>query len=318
MKILVTPTSFLKPENAAAKEQIEQFADEVVYSKTGKPLQPDELIEALQGADGYIAGLDYITAEVIAQAPPSLKVISRYGAGVDRVDIPACTARGIKVANTPGTNSVAVAELAFALMLNVARNIPELHEAVLRGEWPRGDGIELCGKTLGIVGLGAVGKNLATRAAAFEMKVCAYDPYFDGIFAERHGVARKTLDDLLCESDFISLHLPLTDETRYLIDAKRIAAMKNGAVLINTSRGGLIDEAAAAQAVKAGKLKGLGLDTFEQEPLVDSPLKGLPRVIFTPHTGAHTAEAVRGMGELAVRNCIDVLSGNDCPFVLNP
>ncbi len=317
MKILVTPTSFLKPVNAMAKQMIEAFADEVVYNDTGKPLAGDALLERLQGCDGYIAGVDYITAEVIEKAPASLKVISRYGAGVDRVDIPACTAKGIQVTNTPGTNSVAVAELAFAHMLNAARNIPMLHQSVERGEWVRSEGIELCGKILGIVGMGSIGKNLATRAIAFGMKVSAYDPYFDEKFAAEHGVTKMTLDQLLQTSEFISLHVPLSDETKHMIDAKRIESMKDGAFIINTARGGLIDEDAAAAAVKSGKLGGLGLDAFEQEPLVDSPLKGLPKVIFTPHTGAHTAEAVKGMGDMSVTNCIEVLSGKDCKFILN-
>ncbi|MCL1795280.1 MAG: phosphoglycerate dehydrogenase [Clostridia bacterium] len=317
MRILVTPTSFLAPVNAAAKEKIEAFADEVIYNDTGKPLQGQQLIDALQGVDGMIAGLDYLTAEVIARAPDSLKVISRYGAGTDRVDIRACGERGIKVTNTPGTNAVAVAELALALMLSVARNIPQLHEAVLRGEWPRSEGMELNDKTLGIIGLGAVGKNLAVRAVAFGMAVWAHDPCFDGAFSKRHGIARKSLEETLCGCDVVSLHVPLNDETRNLVDARRIAAMKDGAILVNTSRGGLIDENAAAEAVISGKLGGLGLDAFEQEPLLHSPLKGLPRVVFTPHTGAHTAEAVKGMGEMAVQNCMDVLNGKSCPYERN-
>ena len=289
MKILVTPTSFLKPENAAAKAKLELFADEVVYNDLGRPLQADEILERLDGVDGYVAGLDYITADVLEKAPASLKVISRYGAGVDRVDMAAATAKGIKVTNTPGTNSVAVCELAFALMLCAARNVPKLHTAVEKGEWPRSQGIELRGKTLGIVGMGAIGKNLAIRAKAFGMTVNAYDPYFDEAFAKENGIGRLELDEVLTTSDFISLHVPLNDSTRHMIDAEKIAEMKDGAIVINTARGGIIDEQAAAEAVKSGKLGGLGLDAFEQEPLIDSPLKGLDNVIFTPHTGAHTA-----------------------------
>lgn len=317
MKILVTPTSFLKPENAAAKAKLEAFADEVVYNDLGRPLQAEEILERLDGVDGYVAGLDYITADVLEKAPGSLKVISRYGAGVDRVDMPAATAKGIQVTNTPGTNSVAVCELAFALMLCAARNIPKLHAAVEKGEWPRSQGIELRGKTLGIVGMGAIGKNLATRAKAFGMTVNAYDPYFDEVFAKENGIGKLDLDTVLITSDFISLHVPLNDSTRHMINAEKIAEMKDGAVVINTARGGIIDEQAAADAVKSGKLGGLGLDAFEQEPLIESPLKGLDNVIFTPHTGAHTAEAVSGMGSMAVDNVIAVLSGEDCPYVLN-
>lgn len=317
MKILVTPTSFLKPENAAAKAKLEAFADEVVYNDLGRPLQAEEILERLDDTDGYVAGLDYITAEVLEKAPASLKVISRYGAGVDRVDMDAAQKKGIKVTNTPGTNSVAVCELAFALMLCAARNVPKLHTAVEKGEWPRSQGIELRGKTLGIVGMGAIGKNLATRAKAFGMIVNAYDPYFDEAFAKENGIGRMELNEVLTTSDFISLHVPLNDSTRHMIDAEKIAEMKDGAVVINTARGGIIDEQAAAEAIKSGKLGGLGLDAFEQEPLIDSPLKGLDHVIFTPHTGAHTAEAVSGMGSMAVDNVIAVLKGEECPYILN-
>jgi D-3-phosphoglycerate dehydrogenase len=317
LKILVTPTSFLKPQNAKAKEKIEAFADEVVYNDLGRPLKDGEILDRLNGVDGYIAGVDYITADVIEKMPASVKIISRYGAGVDRVDIPACTQKGIKVSNTPGANSIAVCELAFGLMLCCARNIPRLHAEVEKGQWPRNEGIELYGKTLGIAGLGAIGKNLAKRAVAFGMNVIAYDPYFDDAFAAQNGIGKRSLDEVLTSSDFISLHVPLTGETRHMIDADRISKMKDGAVVINTARGGLIDEEAAAEAMRSGKLGGLGLDAFEQEPLVDSPLKGLGRVIFTPHTGAHTAEAVEAMGMMAVDNCIAVLRGEPCRFILN-
>lgn len=309
MKILATPTSFLTAENAQARAALEAFAEDVVYNDTGKPLQPEEILARLEGVDGYLAGLDYITSEVIEKAPDSLKVISRYGAGVDRVDVLTCKRRGISVTNTPGTNAVAVCELAFALMLCVARNIPGLHQAVEAGAWPRNEGMELNGKTLGIVGLGAIGKQLAIRARAFGMTVIAYDPFFDEAFATAHGIARTTLDEVMTTADIVSLHLPLNPETRHLIHAERIAKMKKGAIIINTARGGLIDEEAAAQAVVSGQLGGLGLDAFEQEPLLASPLKGLERVIFTPHTGAHTAEAVKAMGLMAVDNLIKVLKG---------
>ncbi|NLD34881.1 MAG: phosphoglycerate dehydrogenase [Clostridiales bacterium] len=316
MKILVTPTSFEKPENAQARALLEEFADEIVYNDLRIPLQGDELLSRLQGVDGYVAGLDYITAEVVERMPDTLKVISRYGAGVDRVDLAACKRRGITVTNTPGANATAVCELAFGLMLAAARNIPALHAAVEKGEWPRSDGMELAGKTLGIVGLGAIGKKLALRALAFEMQVLAYDPYLDQNFAAQHGIRAMALDELLQASDVISLHVPLNEQTRHMINAQRIQAMRDGAIIINTARGGLIDEEAAAQAIRSGKLRGLGLDAFEQEPLKDSPLIGLPHVVFTPHTGAHTAEAVQKMGLMAAENAIAVLRGENCPYTI--
>ncbi|MGI5919223.1 MAG: phosphoglycerate dehydrogenase [Christensenellales bacterium] len=317
MKILVTPTSFLKPVNAKAKEMLEAFADEVVYNPHARPLTAEEVAALLPGVDGYIAGLDTISAEVLADAPASLKVISRYGAGVDRVDLAAARARGIVVTNTPGTNSTAVCELAFGLMLSLARHIPQLDAAVKSGGWPRTSGMELAGRTLGIVGCGAIGKKLAVRAKAFEMDVIAYDPCFDAAFAAEHGIRQVTLEELISRSDVISLHVPLTEQTRHMIGAAQIAAMKPGALIINTARGGLIDEAAAAEALKSGKLGGVGLDAFEVEPPQDSPLMGLDNVVMTPHAGAHTNEAVAAMGRMAVQNLIDVLQGKECRYVVN-
>ena len=317
MKLLVTPTSFGKPENEKARALLETFADEIVYNDTGAPLSGGDLLKKLDGADGYIAGLDYITADVVEHMPASVRVISRYGAGVDRVDIAACTRRGIKVTNTPGANATAVCELAFGLMLCAARNIPALHSAVERGEWPRSTGMELSGKTFGIIGLGAIGKKLALRAKAFEMRVLAYDVFLDGAFAAENGIEPRELDELLAEADVVSLHVPLTAETRHMINAERIARMKRGAIVINTARGGLVDEEAAASALRSGQLRGMGLDAFEQEPLVKSPLAGLDGVVFTPHTGAHTAEAVSAMGVMAVQNAIAVLNGQPTACALN-
>lgn len=316
MKALVSTTSFLKPQNAAAKKMAETYFDEIVYNDLGVPLSGDEILSRLQGCDAYIAGVDYITADVIEKMPESVKVISRYGVGVDRVDLDAAKRRGITVTNTPGANSTAVCELAFSLMLCAARNIPQLHDAVTREEWPRSEGMELAGKTLGIVGLGAIGKRLALRAKAFEMTVIAYDPYFDERFAQENGIQKYSLDELLRVSDVVSLHVPMTPENYHLISEARIEAMKDGAIIINTARGGLIDEKAAAKALKSGKLGGLGLDAFEKEPLLESPLKGLPRVIFTPHTGAHTGEAVANMGRMSVENAIAVLEGKPCRFIV--
>lgn len=316
MKALVTSTSFLKPQNAKAKALLESFFDEIVYNDLGVPLAGEQILERLEGCDAYIAGVDYITADVIEKMPESVKVISRYGVGVDRVDLAAAKARGITVCNTPGANSTAVCELAFALMLCACRNIPQLHQAVTDGLWPRSEGVELAGRTLGIVGMGAIGKRLALRAKAFEMDVVAYDPFFDENFAAQNGIVRMELDALLKTADVVSLHVPLNDQTKHMISRERIATMKDGVIIINTARGGLIDEAAAAEAIQSGKLGGLGLDAFEQEPLLESPLKGLPRVIFTPHTGAHTGEAVSNMGTMSVQNAIAVLRGEPCPYIL--
>lgn len=317
MKILVTPTSFRKPVNAHAVKLLESFADEVVYNDTGSPLTGNQLIELLQGCDGYLAGVDYINSEIIESMPSTVRVISRYGAGIDRVDLDACRERGILVTNTPGANATAVCELAFGLMLSLSRSIPALDRAVRRGEWPRSNGMELSGKRLGIVGLGNIGKQLAVRAKSFEMDVCAYDPFIDQAFVKIERIEEMSLDELCQSSDIVSLHLPFTDITRNIIDKKRMQSMKPGTIIINTSRGGLIDEIAAAELLRNGYLRGMGLDAFEEEPLQASPLKDLDNVILTPHTGAHTDEAIKRMGLMSVKNLIAVLTGEPCENVVN-
>lgn len=317
MKILATPTSFLGPANAAARRRLEDFADEVVYPGNQKPLTEEEIIPLLEGVDGYIAGLDLITAPVLQAAPESLAVISRYGAGVDRVDLPAARARGIVITNTPGTNSTAVAELAFGLILACARNLVRLHADVEAGGWMRSSGMELRGKTLGILGLGAIGKILARFAQGFGMNVKACDPALDTDYCRAQGITPCDRQELLSTADVLSLHLPLSAQTRHIIDREALRSLKPGCILINTARGGLIDEAAAAEALRSGRLGGLGMDAFETEPPGPSPLFGLERTVFTPHTGAHTQEAVAAMGMLAVDNLIAVLRGQPCRYIVS-
>lgn len=316
MKVLVTPTSFRPGCGLKALETLEGFTKDIVFNPTGKPLTQDELIPLLQDCDGYIAGLDDVTAKVL-DACPKLKVVSRYGAGCDRVDLAAAKAKGILVTNTPGVNAEAVGELTFALILAAARKVPALDRAVRNGEWPRASGMELFGKTIGIVGLGAIGKVVARCAAGFRMRVLAYDPYINPEYCAANGVESVTLDALLRDSDVVTLHLPLMDSTRGLIGKDQIAAMKDGVILVNASRGGIIDEAAAYEGLRSGKIGGLGLDAFEQEPPRDSPLFSFPNVVATPHAGAHTAEATRNMADLSVKNLIDVLSGAGCSHIVN-
>lgn len=311
MKILVTPTSFGPKADSPAKKRLEAFADELVYNPHGRPLQEDELIPLLEGCDGYLAGLDFVGRRALESAK-KLRVVSRYGVGCDRVDLAAAGELGIPVTNTPGVNANAVADLAFGLMLAVARRIPALDASTRAGGWRRSTGRELYGKTLGILGLGAIGRCVVQRAHGFGMAVLAYDPYFDSEWAGQNGVTCAPLDQVVRRSDFISLHLPLSEETRHLFGAARFAAMRPGAVLINTSRGGIIDEAAAADALRSGALGGLGLDAFEAEPPGESPLAAFDNVVMTPHTGAHTLEATEAMANAAVNNLIAVLTGAPC------
>ena len=313
MKILVTPSSFKPDTDNTAMKKLRSFTGDLVFNPKGKPLSEDELIPLLAGCEGCVAGLDHYSAKVMENAP-SLKVISRYGIGVDSVDLAAAKAKNIIVCNTPGANSQAVADLTFALLLSVARKVPFLDRKTRQGEWPRSTGTELYGKTIGVLGLGAVGKAVAKRASGFSMKILAYDPFIDKKYAEANGITSANFDTVICEADFICLHLPLTDKTRYLISANTIKSMKKGAVIINTARGGLVDEAAAYEFLVSGHLGGMGMDVYEEEPLQKSPLFELDTVVLTPHTAAHTTEATNAMADMSVQNLIDVLTGKDCPY----
>lgn len=317
MKILVTPTSFPRTEASDAFAHLVSFCPDIVWNPYRRPLTGSEITDLLTDVDGWIAGLDTIDAEVLANAPASLKVISRYGVGVERVDLQAACQRGITVTNTPGANTEGVADLAFGLMLSVARNIPLLNLQVKAGDWPRITGVELFGKTLGIVGLGAIGKAVARRAVGFSMRVMAYDPYLDAAYCVANGILPTDLDTLLTQADVVSLHLPLTARTNNLLDASRVESMKQGAILINTARGGLVDEVALQAALLSGHMGGAGLDAFAMEPPGNHPLLKLENVVATPHAGAHTREASEKMAFMAVENLVSVLCGHTCRFVVN-
>ena len=287
---------------------------ELVLAAGAAPRSAPELAALAADADALLLGLDDCDATVFAAAP-RLQVVSRFGSGVDTVDLDAAARHGVTVTNTPGANTVAVAELTLGLILALARDLPAAVATARSGEWKRKSGWELEGKTLGLVGLGRIGRAVAVRAAAFGMRVIAHDPYA----ADVPGVARVTLDELWAEADVVSLHLGLDAGTRHLIDAAVLARLKPGAVLINASRGGLVDETALADALRSGHLAGAAADAFDHEPPVGSPLLALPTFIPTPHLGAATREAARRMGEAAARNVVAVLSGvGDADVVAGP
>lgn len=316
MKILVTPTSLQPGSGSPALDRLSAFTSDLVFNQTGRPLTEEELIPLLKNCDGYIAGLDQITDKVLSQCK-NLKVISRYGAGYDRVDIESAKKHRILVTNTPGVNAEAVGELAFGLILSAARKIPYLDRKTREGSWVRSTDIELYGKTLGILGLGAIGKVVARCAQGFGMNVLAYDPYINEEYCKACQIQNVTFDQIIEQAHVISLHLPLTDSTRHMINKEALSKMRDGVILVNASRGGIIDEDAAYEGLKSGKIGGLGLDAFETEPPADSKLFEFPSVIATPHTGAHTKEATIHMAEAAVTNLIDVLTGKDCPYIVN-
>jgi D-3-phosphoglycerate dehydrogenase len=309
-RLLVTPTSYGK-NDSHLKSELEPQVGEVIYNPTGKPLTSTEVAQLLPGIDGYIAGLDGIDANALKSAD-RLKVIARYGVGVDNVDLATAREKGIVVTNTPGANSVSVAELALGLMLALARQIPEAVEAVHQGKWPRYSGVSLEGKTVGILGLGAIGKQLARRLSGFDCKIVAFDPFADAAYAKNNQIELATMDEVIAQADFVSLHLPLLPETRGIVNDAFLNKMKKGSFLINTSRGEAIDEDALLKALQSGQLKGAGLDAFTVEPPdPKNPLLALPQVVVTPHLGAQTDGATSNMGWLAMRDCLAVLRGEE-------
>ena len=316
MRILVTPTSLQPGKNDQMIDRLKEFSEDLVFNNTGRPLTAAELNVLLRDCDGFIAGLDEVTEEAL-EGCDRLKVISRYGSGVDSVDLAAARRRGIVVTNTPGVNAEAVGELTFGLILGVARRIPYLDETTRDGGWVRSTGMELYRKTIGIVGLGAIGRVVARCAGGFGMNVLAYDPYIDEEYCEQNKIYSTSFEDLIRRSDVITLHLPLLPSTQHMINADVFAMMKKGAVVVNASRGGIIDEDAAYEALKSKKIAGLGLDAFEQEPPGGSKLFEFNTVVATPHTGAHTNEAKDKMADLAIRNLEDVLEGKECRYIVN-
>jgi phosphoglycerate dehydrogenase-like enzyme len=308
--ILVTPTSYGQ-HDAALKTELEAAVGRVTYNDTGKPLSSAQLAALLPGVDGYIAGLDAIDAAALSAAG-SLRVIARYGVGTDNVDLAAARARGIVVTNTPGANAGAVAELALALLLLLARPILNAAAATREGGWPRTSGLSLSGKTVGLVGFGAIGRALARLLSGFDCRLLTCDPWCDMERAASLGVAVVELEELLAASDFVSLHAPVTPETRGLVSAEFLMRMRPGAALVNTARGELVDEAALYEALVSGRLRGAALDAFAVEPPgADNPLLSLPNVIATPHMGAHTDGATTTMGRMALADCLAVLRGDE-------
>ena len=282
----------------------------VLDPPTRTKLTEADLLEWLPRCDSIIAGGETISAPIIA-ASPALRVIARTGVGYDAVDVGAASARGIAVATTPGTNQEAVAEQAFALLLGLVKDVPIHDRAIRLGSWVRSPlPRPLRGQTMGIVGLGRIGQAVATRAVAFGMKVVAFEPVENREFNERHGITRVSFEALLAASDVVSLHLPLVEATKGLFDRSTFARMKPGALLINTSRGGLIVEVDLVEALRSGQLGGAGLDVFDREPPpADNPLWALPNVVLTPHLAGVDTRSMADMAEMAAQTVVDLHQG---------
>jgi D-3-phosphoglycerate dehydrogenase len=271
------------------------------------PLSAAELAEVVGDADALIVGLDRVDARVLAAAP-SLRVVAKHGVGVDNIDVAAAAARGVTVLNAPGSNTGAVADLTFALLLATVRHIVPAHAATAAGRWERLYGPELAGRTLAVIGFGRIGQAVARRAAGFDMTVVAHDPFVPDERIAQLGGHPLPLDECLRRADAVTLHVPGTGGAP-LLDAERIALLKPGAYLVNTARGDLIDEQALADALTSGQLAGAGLDAFATEPPTGSPLLTAPNVVLTPHMGAFSDDANAAMGTTVVRDIARVLRG---------
>ena len=280
---------------------------------------PEQLIARIGDYDGLaIRSSTKVTKEILAAAT-NLKVIGRAGIGVDNVDIPAASAQGVVVMNTPFGNSITTAEHAIALMFALARQIPEANAQTQAGKWPKNDfmGVEVTGKTLGLIGAGNIGSIVASRALGLRMKVVAYDPFLTPERAVEMGVEKADLDTLLAKADFITLHTPLTDQTRGILSKENLAKTKKGVRIINCARGGLIDEAALKEAMDAGHVAGAALDVFQTEPAKESPLFGTPNFICTPHLGASTNEAQVNVALQVAEQMADYLVNGGVTNALN-
>jgi D-3-phosphoglycerate dehydrogenase / 2-oxoglutarate reductase len=271
----------------------------VRFAEPDRPLAEDELVELVRGCWGLIVGVDPVSAAVLDAGP--LRAVVRFGSGTDNVDLAAARERGITVAATPGANARSVAELAIGLLLALARHVVVHDRQVRSGSWSRQMGTELAGRRLGVVGYGAVGRRVAAIARALDMEVVATDP-----LVTEADVRLVDLDTLLATADAVTLHAPLDDSTRGMIGAAELDRMRRHALLVNTSRGGLVDERALAEALAAGRIRGAAADAFEHEPPVGSPLLGLDNFVASPHAGGATAQAVTRAGVAAVRTLLAV------------
>lgn len=316
-KVLITPTSFSEVTREP-EERLLAAGCEIAHNPYGRPMTAEEVAPLFKGVDGCAAGVDDFSAAAFSQAD-RLKVIARHGAGLDNVDVAECTRRGIAVANVPGANAEAVADMSFALMLAVARNVPLGDRTTKAGQWIDSYGVDMYRKTLGVLGLGRIGKGVARRGRGFDMRVLAYDPYFDEEFAAQHEVERaESVEQVMKEADFLSVHMPLNAETEKIIDAEKIALMKPTAILVNTARGAIVDEEALADALREGRIFGAGLDVYATEPPTNSRLLRCERTVTMPHNSSNTTGALLAMGNGVVDAILAVFNGERPQFCANP
>lgn len=315
-RVLITDSGLKEKYMGEAVELLESSGCELVYEKI-QPGEESRLYPHLPEALAAITGGE-VWAEDLFSRSVKMRIVARAGTGYDKVDVAAATKHGVMVTNTPGAMAVSVAEFAFALILSFSKDLAGNDRVARSGAWIRNPGIELEGKTLGVVGMGLIGKELIKRAVAFNMRIEACDPTWDQIFAAAHGVKRVDLDALLGDSDFVSLNLPLMKETRKLLDRDKLAKMKETAYLVNTSRGGLIDEQALFEALRDRRIAGAGLDVYATEPAApDHPFFTLENAILSPHVSANTPEAMAAIALQAATNVVQALRGEVPKNLLN-
>lgn len=308
-KVVITARSFGEADNLAY--QLLRDAGCEWIKITGTDMKQQK--EVIKEADALIAGLEYIGEELM-DAAPKLKVISRYGVGYENVDAQAALMRGIQITITPGANGNSVADLAVALMLDVARNVTVMDQEMKKQHQIRPQGLELYGKTLGVIGAGRIGRGVAERCRGFNMKILVFDVYQNEEFIKETGAEYVSMETLLSEADFITIHSPLTKETKNMISTEQFGMMKRDAVLVNTARGGIVDEDALYEALSSGRIRGAALDATVNEPPYNSPLMQCSNCILTPHAGAATREASSRMSIMAAENAVTILRGKLCPF----
>lgn len=311
-KVLITSRSFGQIGDASLNILREAGLE---ITNMGADFDPERFSAIIPEFDALIIGAhDFSEADM--ERCPNLKIICKHGAGLDNIHLEKAKELGIAVCNAPGTNSNAVADLTFGLMLGVARKICSASQAVRQGVWQRAIGEDVCGKTLGLLGFGAVAKNVARRAKGFGMQVLAYDPYVTAVPEEFTDFVRLCeLDEVISGCDFLSIHIPLTEQTRNLISAEALGKMKLGAYLINTARGGIVDEQALYEALKAGHLHGAAMDVVATEPMpADHPLLSLDNVVVTPHMAMYSREAIDAVSLICARNVAAALQGGELQF----
>ncbi len=297
------------PISQTSIDELESTGKFTIDIETG--LDEDALVKKIPSYHCMVVRSATKVTKKVLEAATELELIVRGGVGLDNIDLETARERGVTVANTPGTNSESVAEMTIAFMLCMARRIPQAHNTLLEGRWEKKSfrGSEIGGKTLGIIGMGRIGASVARKASAFDMTVLGYDPYLDAAVIERSGARPSTLDEIRQKADYITLHVPISDETRNLIDADFLAGAKDGVRIVNCARGGVVDEQALLEAIDSGKVAGAAMDVFAEEPPGKHPILEKDCIVATPHIGAATFEAQARVGKEVARIIIEFAAG---------